>query len=238
MQRALLVLACLAPLAQAFYLPGVAPADFKRVSGARGRLRARGRSARRARRRRARGRGLGPADAPRDACPAPPAAPAPAPQKDLVLLKVNKLSSVKTQLPYEYYSLPYCRPEKIIPFAENLGEVLRGDRIENSLYQVGGRRGGAGAAEGRGGALRAGGGARCAAPPCCVAAPLRAAPARRGPRAAQGGCSVWGRGSGRGAGRARLPGGRRARPRQRPAACRPRLGPRPLFPPPDLDAQR
>ena len=67
----------------------------------------------------------------------PPCTPARAPQKDLILLKVNKLSSVKTQLPYEYYSLPYCRPEKIIPFAENLGEVLRGDRIENSLYQVG-----------------------------------------------------------------------------------------------------
>jgi hypothetical protein len=33
MQRLLLVLACLAPIAQAFYLPGVAPADFKRVSG-------------------------------------------------------------------------------------------------------------------------------------------------------------------------------------------------------------
>lgn len=57
-------------------------------------------------------------------------------QGDVVFLKVNKLSSVKTQLPYEYYSLPYCRPEKIVPFAENLGEVLRGDRIENSLYQV------------------------------------------------------------------------------------------------------
>lgn len=35
-----------------------------------------------------------------------------------------------------YYSLPYCRPEKIVQSAENLGEVLRGDRIENSLYQV------------------------------------------------------------------------------------------------------
>lgn len=51
-------------------------------------------------------------------------------------LKVNKLSSVRTQLPYDYYSLPYCRPEKITPFAENLGEVLRGDRIENSLYEI------------------------------------------------------------------------------------------------------
>ncbi|GBF92602.1 hypothetical protein Rsub_05216 [Raphidocelis subcapitata] len=55
-------------------------------------------------------------------------------RNDLVFVKVNKLSSVKTQLPYEYYSLPYCRPDKIVPFAENLGEVLRGDRIENSMY--------------------------------------------------------------------------------------------------------
>lgn len=44
--------------------------------------------------------------------------------------------SVKN-LPYEYYSLPYCRPEKIVSSAENLGEVLRGDRIENSPYTVG-----------------------------------------------------------------------------------------------------
>lgn len=72
--------------AQGFYLPGVAPQDFKK--------------------------------------------------KDVMFLKVNKLSSIKNQLPYEYYSLPYCRPERIVQSAENLGEVLRGDRIENSLYQV------------------------------------------------------------------------------------------------------
>ncbi|KAJ4958526.1 hypothetical protein NE237_025637 [Protea cynaroides] len=53
---------------------------------------------------------------------------------DLLKMKVNKLSSTKTQLPYSYYSLPYCRPKKIIDNAENLGEVLRGDRIENSAY--------------------------------------------------------------------------------------------------------
>eukprot|EP01024_Parvocaulis_polyphysoides_P067001 TRINITY_DN7937_c0_g1_i1.p1 TRINITY_DN7937_c0_g1~~TRINITY_DN7937_c0_g1_i1.p1 ORF type:complete len:680 (-),score=89.67 TRINITY_DN7937_c0_g1_i1:458-2362(-) len=51
-------------------------------------------------------------------------------------IKVNKLSSTKTQLPYEFYSLPYCRPEEIQSTAENLGEVLRGDRIENSLYNI------------------------------------------------------------------------------------------------------
>ena len=58
-------------------------------------------------------------------------------QGDKLFLKVNKLSSTKTQLPYEYYSIPYCRPSKIVPNAENLGEVLRGDRIENSPYEVG-----------------------------------------------------------------------------------------------------
>lgn len=49
---------------------------------------------------------------------------------------MNKLSSTKTQLPYDYYSLPHCRPDKIVRSAENLGEVLRGDRIENSPYKA------------------------------------------------------------------------------------------------------
>lgn len=57
-------------------------------------------------------------------------------QGDLLKVKVNKLTSTKTQLPYSYYSLPYCKPEKIVDSAENLGEVLRGDRIENSPYVV------------------------------------------------------------------------------------------------------
>ncbi|KAJ1433588.1 Nonaspanin [Sesbania bispinosa] len=53
---------------------------------------------------------------------------------DPLRVKVNKLTSTKTQLPYSYYSLPYCRPNHIVDSAENLGEVLRGDRIENSPY--------------------------------------------------------------------------------------------------------
>ncbi|CAJ1972416.1 unnamed protein product [Sphenostylis stenocarpa] len=53
---------------------------------------------------------------------------------DPLQVKVNKLTSTKTQLPYTYYSLPFCPPEKIVDSAENLGEVLRGDRIENSRY--------------------------------------------------------------------------------------------------------
>lgn len=53
---------------------------------------------------------------------------------DVLQVKVNKLTSTKTQLPYSFYSLPYPAPKKIQDSAENLGEVLRGDRIENSLY--------------------------------------------------------------------------------------------------------
>ncbi|GFS38996.1 endomembrane protein 70 protein family [Actinidia rufa] len=53
---------------------------------------------------------------------------------DLLKVKVNKLTSIKTQLPYSYYSVPHCQPGKIVDSAENLGEVLRGDRIENSPY--------------------------------------------------------------------------------------------------------
>ncbi|KAE8735906.1 Transmembrane 9 superfamily member 8 [Hibiscus syriacus] len=53
---------------------------------------------------------------------------------DPLKVKVNKLTSIKTQLPYSYYSLPFCPPPKIVDSAENLGEVLRGDRIENSPY--------------------------------------------------------------------------------------------------------
>ncbi|KAL6140745.1 hypothetical protein ACLB2K_059041 [Fragaria x ananassa] len=52
---------------------------------------------------------------------------------DPLSIKVNKLSSTKTQLPYDYYYLKYCKPKRIENSAENLGEVLRGDRIENSF---------------------------------------------------------------------------------------------------------
>merc|ERR1719277_2948190 len=55
---------------------------------------------------------------------------------DRVELKVNKLTSVKTQLPYGYYVLPYCKPDTIQDSAENLGEILVGDLIENSPYEI------------------------------------------------------------------------------------------------------
>ena len=43
-----------------------------------------------------------------------------------VPLKVNKIDSVLTQLPFAYYSLPFCKPSEIRDVAENLGEILRG----------------------------------------------------------------------------------------------------------------
>nr|XP_033770538.1 transmembrane 9 superfamily member 4 isoform X2 [Geotrypetes seraphini] len=57
-------------------------------------------------------------------------------QNDPVEIKAVKLTSSRTQLPYEYYSLPFCQPDKITYKAENLGEVLRGDRIVNTPFKV------------------------------------------------------------------------------------------------------
>lgn len=51
-------------------------------------------------------------------------------------LYVNKLTSTKTQIPYEYYALPFCKPNRAGLQSENLGEVISGDRIENSVYKV------------------------------------------------------------------------------------------------------
>eukprot|EP00123_Amoebidium_parasiticum_P017390 comp23830_c0_seq2/m.41565 comp23830_c0_seq2/g.41565 ORF comp23830_c0_seq2/g.41565 comp23830_c0_seq2/m.41565 type:complete len:591 (-) comp23830_c0_seq2:362-2134(-) len=46
------------------------------------------------------------------------------------------MTSVNTQLPYEYYSLPFCSAEDATYTGENLGEVLRGDRIQNTPYKI------------------------------------------------------------------------------------------------------
>uniref|UniRef100_A0A8I3WQ99 Transmembrane 9 superfamily member 4 n=1 Tax=Callithrix jacchus TaxID=9483 RepID=A0A8I3WQ99_CALJA len=45
-------------------------------------------------------------------------------QNDPVEIKAVKLTSSRTQLPYEYYSLPFCQPRKITYKAENLELVL------------------------------------------------------------------------------------------------------------------
>lgn len=57
---------------------------------------------------------------------------------DLIEVKAVKMTSIHTQLPYEYYSLQFCLPKGglngIHYKSENLGEVLRGDRIVNTPY--------------------------------------------------------------------------------------------------------
>ena len=55
---------------------------------------------------------------------------------DKVEIKVHKLSSPKTHLPYDYYSLPFCKPDEITRNAENLGEVISGAIIQNSPYEL------------------------------------------------------------------------------------------------------
>ncbi|XAR68229.1 hypothetical protein NMG60_11003292 [Bertholletia excelsa] len=53
-----------------------------------------------------------------------------------IYAKVNSLTSIETELPFSYYSLPYCRPPRgIKKSAENLGELLMGDQIDNSPYR-------------------------------------------------------------------------------------------------------
>lgn len=53
-------------------------------------------------------------------------------------IKAVKMTSTHTQLPYEYYSLRFCFPKNgsFQYKSENLGEVLRGDRIVNTPYDV------------------------------------------------------------------------------------------------------
>uniref|UniRef100_A0A7S3JWL9 Transmembrane 9 superfamily member n=1 Tax=Aureoumbra lagunensis TaxID=44058 RepID=A0A7S3JWL9_9STRA len=56
---------------------------------------------------------------------------------DRVELKVNKLTSIHTQIPLDYYSAKFCRPyDGVQQASENLGEFLTGDRIENSPYEL------------------------------------------------------------------------------------------------------
>ncbi|MQL91898.1 hypothetical protein Taro_024519 [Colocasia esculenta] len=55
---------------------------------------------------------------------------------DALVVKVNSLTSIDTEIPFGYYSLPFCRPPGgIRDSAENLGELLMGDRIESSPYR-------------------------------------------------------------------------------------------------------
>lgn len=56
---------------------------------------------------------------------------------DEVPLKVNAMTSIHTQLPKDYYRLPFCRPvEGPTMASENLGEFLTGNKIQTSPYII------------------------------------------------------------------------------------------------------
>lgn len=56
-------------------------------------------------------------------------------QGEAISVKVNSLTSIETELPFGYYTLPYCKPKDgVKKSAENLGELLMGDQIDNSPY--------------------------------------------------------------------------------------------------------
>ena len=45
---------------------------------------------------------------------------------------VNSLSSSKTQIAKDYYSLPVCKPEHISQLKQNIGNVLSGEEYSNT----------------------------------------------------------------------------------------------------------
>ena len=53
-----------------------------------------------------------------------------------VPVKVGKMTSTATHLPYEYYDGPFCKPEKIKSMKANLGEVLTGDILYSTGYEL------------------------------------------------------------------------------------------------------
>lgn len=67
----------------------------------------------------------------------PGVAPVEFKENEPVEVKAVKMTSSLTQLPYEYYSLNFCKPKNGIVYkTENLGEILRGDRIVNTPYEI------------------------------------------------------------------------------------------------------
>eukprot|EP01038_Epipyxis_sp_PR26KG_P004204 gene4204-5977_t len=55
---------------------------------------------------------------------------------ETVVLKANKIASMKTPLQFDYYDLPFCKKRKTKSKAENLGESISGDALTNTPYEV------------------------------------------------------------------------------------------------------
>ena len=58
--------------------------------------------------------------------------------KDPIDVRAVKMTSAHTQLPFEYYSLEFCKPKSGVVeyFSENIGQIIRGERIVNTPYII------------------------------------------------------------------------------------------------------
>lgn len=56
---------------------------------------------------------------------------------DKIEVRAVKMTSSQTQLPFEYYSLDFCKDKNVVTYySENLGQILRGERIVNTPYNI------------------------------------------------------------------------------------------------------
>jgi transmembrane 9 superfamily protein 2/4 len=56
---------------------------------------------------------------------------------DPIDVRAVKMTSSQTQLPFEYYSLDFCKAKDVVTYySENLGQILRGERIVSTPYNV------------------------------------------------------------------------------------------------------
>ena len=55
---------------------------------------------------------------------------------DQISMFVGKLESSITQLPFDYYYLNFCKPNKAISISENLGVSLSGNLVESTPYRI------------------------------------------------------------------------------------------------------
>jgi hypothetical protein len=53
-----------------------------------------------------------------------------------VKIKVQTLVSSESQLQFDYYQLPFCKPSKIVDMPENLGEALAGEKAHTSNFKI------------------------------------------------------------------------------------------------------
>jgi len=55
-----------------------------------------------------------------------------------IAVRAVKMTSAHTQLPFEYYSMQFCKPKDgvVIYSSENLGQIIRGERIVNTPYTI------------------------------------------------------------------------------------------------------